>query len=136
MSNLKELSNKLQINSNVCFYGDCYDEEIIAKHIYNSDLVVSPGNVGLTAIHSMSYGTPVITHNNFKNQMPEVESIKSGVTGDFFEENNEESLFFSIKNWFKERSYDRDKIRNSCFKQIDSKFNPQYQKDIIGNVLK
>ena len=40
-----------------------------------SDLTVSPGNIGLTAIHSLSYGTPVCSHSNFNNQMPESEAI-------------------------------------------------------------
>lgn len=35
-------------------------------------------------MHSMMFGCPVITHNNFNWQMPEYEAIKPGITGDFF----------------------------------------------------
>lgn len=57
------------------FHGAVFEEIKIAELIYHSDLCVSPGNVGLTAIHSMSYGVPVATHDNFNNQMPEAEAI-------------------------------------------------------------
>lgn len=54
-----------------------------AEFIYNADLCVSPGNVGLTAMHSLVFGCPVITHNCFEWQMPEFEAIQPGITGDF-----------------------------------------------------
>ena len=76
----------------VWFYGACYDEKELSCLIYNADLCVSPGNIGLTAIHSMSYGTPVLTHNNFPYQMPEFEAIEDGITGTFFEYENYDSL--------------------------------------------
>ena len=80
------------LNQNVCFFGPCYDEFEIGMLIYNAALCVSPGNVGLTAIHSLSYGTPVISHNDFKHQMPEFEAIVPGETGAFFIANDLNSL--------------------------------------------
>ena len=73
---LKRLSLKLGMADSVWFYGACYDEKTNAELIYNADLCVSPGNVGLTAIHTLMFGTPVVTHNDFTMQMPEFESIK------------------------------------------------------------
>ena len=83
MENLKLLSKS--IKSQTWFYGSCYDESVLSDLVFESDLCVSPGNVGLTVIHCFSYGTPVITHNNFAYQMPEAEAIISGENGDFFE---------------------------------------------------
>ena len=37
--------------------------KIISKYLYYADICVSPGNVGLTAIHSLTYGTPVNSQN-------------------------------------------------------------------------
>lgn len=79
------------------FYGACYDEKQIAEFLYNADLCVSPGNVGLNAMHAMTFGCPVIRHSNMVAQMPEVEAIEDGLTGTYFEENNIESLAQSIK---------------------------------------
>lgn len=120
---------------NVWFYGASYDETEISELIYNADICVSPGNVGLTSIHSMVYGTPVITHDNFSNQMPEFESIKPGVTGDFFNENNCEDLAFKIEEWIIGHGLEREHVRERCFKEVDLKWNPNNQIKIFKQNL-
>lgn len=123
------------LQGNVWFYGACYDEAENAKLIYNADLCVSPGNVGLTAIHTMMFGTPVITSNDFIHQGPEFEAIQPGLTGDFFEAHNVDSLANAISNWF-DNHIDRESIRQACFCEIDSKWNPHYQMDVLNQHLK
>ncbi len=135
MPTLSTMVKKLDLDKNVWFYGACYDEAENANLIYNADLCVSPGNVGLTAIHCFSFGCPVITHNNFSMQMPEFEVITEGKTGSFFEYNNTESLADSIQNWFSV-SRSRAEIRNLCFNIIDKEWNPNYQIEIIKRALK
>lgn len=127
--NLMKLTEMLGIN--VWFYGGCYDDKQTAQLIYESDLCVSPGNVGLTAIHSMSFGTPVLTHSNFANQMPEFEAIHDGETGSFFEEGNIQSLANRISLWFKNHTQ-REVVRRNCYKEIDTQWTPEYQFDIIN----
>jgi glycosyltransferase involved in cell wall biosynthesis len=128
------LSKELNAEDVVWFYGACYDEEKLAELLYNADLCVSPGNVGLTAMHSMVYGLPVLTHNKFEWQMPEFEAIIEGKTGSFFEYDNLKSLETSISGFFKNVT-DRETIRKNCFAVIDSKFNPHIQLNVIRNVL-
>ena len=134
LNNLKILVDKLNLKQNIWFYGATFDESVLSKMIYNSDLCVSPGNVGLTAIHSMMYGTPVITHNNYKLQMPEFEAIDPLVTGAFFEYNNVQSMTHTITNWF-EKGLDRNLIRQLCYKVVDEKYNPDFQINIMKSVL-
>ena len=114
----------------------CYDEKVNAELVYHADLCVSPGNVGLTAIHSMMFGTPVITHNNFAYQMPEFEAIRSSGTGDFFEQGSIDSLALSIGNWFVNKSGKRLEVRNACFKEIDEQWNPYFQMKAFKSVLR
>ncbi|CAL2060708.1 glycosyltransferase [Tenacibaculum sp. 190524A05c] len=132
-SSLLNKVEKFDLQDNVWFVGQLYDEESIAKYIYNSDLCVSPGNVGLTAMHSLVYGTPVITHDNFKNQMPEFESIEDGITGTFFKEDNIDDLVEKIRLWLEKAN--RAEIRKSCNNKIDHLFNPNYQINVIKRVL-
>ncbi len=134
--NLKSQVRNLGINNQVWFYGACYDEKTNAELIYNADLCVAPGNIGLTAMHVLMFGTPAISHNDFKWQMPEVEAIKSGETGDFFERNNLKSLTEAISKWFAEKKDKRDEVRLSCYKEIDTNWNPYYQMDVIKKKLK
>ena len=132
---LLKKTKKLGTENNVWFYGACYDEILISELIYNADLCVSPGNVGLTVIHSLSFGTPVITHNNFSNQMPEFEAIEQGVTGDFFEENSIESLEQVITKWLSLNPSKTEELINRCYEIVDIKYNPNYQMSILSNVL-
>lgn len=128
---LKKIAADLKIENNVWFYGACYDEELLGRMIYNADLCVSPGNVGLTAMHSMVFGTPVITHNDFPRQMPEFEAIQEGKTGDFFKYGDVESLSDCIIHWFSINEKNRETIRQECFKEIDSCWTPYYQINVL-----
>lgn len=134
--NLETQVKALNIQELVWFYGACYDERTNAELIYNADLCVAPGNVGLTAMHTMVFGTPVISHNEFKWQMPEFEAIRPGKTGDFFEYQNQNSLVETIRRWFKEKSGKREEVRNNCYQEIDTGWTPDFQMDVIRKNLK
>ncbi len=116
------------------FYGSCYDDAESSKLIMLSDSCVSPGNVGLTAIHCLSLGTPVITHDNFNNQMPEVESVIENKTGFYFEENNVESLSEAIENFV--GGDQKQLMEAACINMIEENFNPQNQFKIISEAIK
>jgi glycosyltransferase involved in cell wall biosynthesis len=132
---LYNLISNYNLNNQIWFYGECYDEKKIAELIFNSDVCVSPGNVGLTAIHSLVYGTPVVTHDNFKNQMPEFEAIEDNITGSFFHENSMTHLMEKIKYWISKDSKSKTITREKCFRVIDELYNPFNQLDIIKKVL-
>ena len=130
---LEALAKELNLN-NIWFYGACYDEKQIAQLLYNADLCVSPGNVGLTAMHAMSFGCPVLSHDNFGRQMPEFEAIEEGKTGAFFKENDIDSLSEAINKWINTCS-DREAVRQACYKVIDEKYNPHVQLEILKKFL-
>jgi Glycosyltransferase len=117
------------------FYGASYREEELSELFYNAKICVAPGNIGLTAMHSMVYGTPVISHSNFSNQMPEFEAIKPGVTGDFFEEDDVEDLADKISIWITKEKSNFDLYRENCYQIIDQFYNPAYQVAIISKAL-
>lgn len=133
---LKYLVTKKDLANNVWFYGACYEEQTNAELIYNADLCVAPGNVGLTAMHTMVFGCPVITHNDFKWQMPEFEAIIKGVTGDFFKYGDTESLAETINDWFVLKQNKREAVRQACYNEIDTQWTPQFQLEVIKKGLK
>jgi glycosyltransferase involved in cell wall biosynthesis len=132
---LEMLVEKCNLSNNVWFYGPCYNEEELGSIFYNSNLCVSPGKVGLTAIHSLTYGCPLITQDKFENQGPEFESITPGITGDFFEENNINDLVLKINEWLKIHPINNDIIRNDCYKIIDERYNPHIQIKILKRLI-
>lgn len=131
---LMKLSIDLELQDNVWFYGSCYDEKMLSELIYNGDLCVSPGNVGLTAIHSLTFGTPVLTHDYFPYQMPEFEAIHEGQTGTFFKYGNLQSLAEKINQWF-DMPVNRETIRKLCMCEIDYFWNPSFQINVLKKNL-
>lgn len=132
---LHALAEQLEVSDRVWFYGPCYDEEKLAELFYNATVCVSPGNVGLTAIHSLTYGCPVITHDNLSDQMPEFEAVRPCLTGDFFKEDSVESLTNVIKQWIGLSIKERQKIRMEAYKEIDEKWNVENQISVLTRIL-
>ena len=133
-NSILSLVKNYNLQDRVFFLQDIYDEQYISYIISNCDLLVSPGNVGLNAIHSLQYGTPVCTHNNFTNQMPEFESIIPYKTGFFFIENDHLDLYKQITFWFN-NYYKNDIIKKCCYQIIDEYYNPDYQCKIFCNAI-
>ena len=132
---LETLTKGFGLEERVWFYGPCYDETVLGNLIYNADLCVAPGNIGLTAMHTLVFGTPAMTHNCFKWQMPEFEAIKPGVTGDFFEMDNVNSLSKAIDKWFDENGDKREEVRQACMKEIDENWTPEFQMNVFKQYL-
>lgn len=130
---LKKLVAKYKLDKACWFYGPTYNEFEIGKLIFNADLCVSPGNVGLTAMHSLVYGTPVISNSDFSNQMPEFEAIIPNVTGDFFKKDSLNDLVSVIDKMLIQN--ENKALRLNCFKVIDKFYNPQYQYSLIKKII-
>jgi len=133
--NLEQQTDYLKLSQNVKFLGAIYDEKLNSELLMYSDLCVTPGEVGLTAMHAMSYGTPVISHDNLNLQMPEVEAIIQGKTGDLYEYLNVESLAKSIENWFTKHPKKSKDVIESCFNIIDKYYNPKFQRKVLEEAL-
>ncbi|MEM1399554.1 MAG: glycosyltransferase [Pseudomonadota bacterium] len=125
---LEDMAKRMGIDAR--FTGAIYDEETVARIYRASDVTVSPGKVGLTAIQSLTNGVPVITHGDFDNQMPEVEAVEPGQSGAFFERDSAASLAEAIDGWFAQ-DRDADQVRADCQRAILEKFNPQAQVTLI-----
>lgn len=134
-NNLEQIVREQRLTNQFWFYGACYDEAENARLIFNADICVVPGDIGLTAIHAQMFGCPVISHDYFPTQGPEFEAIKENTTGAFFNHDNIESLAKCLSNWFNNHKGKRDEIRKSCYKEIDTQWNPDFQMDIIRKTL-
>lgn len=132
---LMQMTYSLNLDQRVWFYGECYNDSHLSKLLYNSDLCVSPGNVGLTALHSMLYGTPVLSNDDFETQMPEYEIIVPGKTGILYKRDDFEDFCLKIENWLS-RNLSRDTIRQNCYKMINDRYNSSYQINLLKETIK
>ena len=130
---LNEIVQKSGSDEYIIFEHAKYSEFEIGEMFKGSDLLVSPGNVGLNAVHSICYGTPVLTHNNFSNQMPEHELIIDKFNGLFHNENDITSIKKKIDEWFLNfhNKHSREEIRKTALVN----YNPQKQVQIFESVL-
>ncbi|MEG1635633.1 MAG: glycosyltransferase, partial [Rikenellaceae bacterium] len=130
---LRDKAANIGVADRIWFYGDCYDEDMIATLFKSAMVCVSPGNVGLTAMHALSYGVPVITHNRFSEQMPEFEAVHAGKTGDFFKYGDSISLsdkIYSLITKLTDQTK-KEECTKECYKIIDTIYNPTVQSQCI-----
>lgn len=57
--------NEYGLNYHVWLCGPCYVEKTKGELMYNADLCISPGNVGLMVMDSFMFGLPVATNSDF-----------------------------------------------------------------------
>jgi glycosyltransferase involved in cell wall biosynthesis len=128
---LADLAHRCDVD--VQFLGALYDEGEIAPILAGSRALVSPGKVGLAAMHSLAYGTPVITHGDLDFQMPEAEAIRPGLTGDFFDRDDAGSLAEVLNRWYA-RPPDSEG-RRIAVEDIERSYTPQAQHALIDRAI-
>lgn len=132
LAKLQALAKELALD--VCFYGACYDEAKLSQLMMASNVTVAPGKVGLTAMHSLAYGTPVVTHGDADHQMPEWEAITPGITGGFFLRDDVDSLAQAIKPWLGQVGTS-PATRQACFRIIERFYHPAFQKRTVNRAV-
>lgn len=131
---LEQLVRKLELTNQVWFYGQCYDNNELSVLLFNVSLCVSPGNVGLTALHAMSYGTPVISNDDFESQMPEYETIIPNKTGLLYKKGDFHDFCNKIEEWLS-LNIERDVVRQNCYDVINNHYNSKYQIELLKRII-
>ena len=119
------------------FLGPIYDEKHLCKLFIDAIAVISPGKVGLLAMHALVYGTPVITHSNKYAQMPEFEALDPEVTGFFFDYKCADDLCRVINevNSYMDIPQNRNKTANRALNTIEERYTPLKQVEFIEKAL-
>lgn len=115
-----ELAKRCGVDKRIRWLGAVGDQNVLAPWFLKAKVFVYPGAVGLSILHAMSYGLPVVVHGNAAHQMPEYEIMEDGKTGLCFEENNyldladkitmlvrNEQLRIQMGKYCKEVAYDK-----------------------------
>ena len=71
---------------NVRFLGAMFDEDQLAPWFLSAQCLLYPGPIGLSLLHAFAYGLPVVTHDNLRNQNPEIAALEPGANGLTFKE--------------------------------------------------
>lgn len=130
-SRLEDLAQQRRVP--VHFEGACYREERIAELVCCASVAVAPGKVGLTAMHAMGYGVPVISNDDADSQMPEWEAIIPGRTGSYYRSGDLASLASAIEYWMQPGR--ADAARGECLRLLARFWNPGYQRQAIERAV-
>lgn len=87
-ANYAALAKACGVDDRVVWLGATRDQAVMAPWFLSAKVFVYPGAIGLSILHALSYGLPVIVHGNASHQMPEFEVMIDGKTGLCFEEDN------------------------------------------------
>lgn len=122
---LKALSQQLGGQKYTCFYGPCHNEQDICCMLSASTALVCPGPIGLSAIHAMTYGLPVITNDDFDTQGPEAQTVTPGITGDFFRSGDAADLTRHVEKWLT-LTQSSSHYKKECMERMKT-YTPAYQ---------
>jgi len=70
----------------------------------------------------MGYGLPVITHNNYDQQMPEISALKNGVNGLLFDYRKNESLIAAVQKLLENNEL-RLKLSKHALQTAETRYN-------------
>lgn len=89
---LESLAAERGLTERVRFLGAIYDEEISAPWFMVSTAFCYPANIGLSILHGMGYGLPVVTSARVEAQNPEIEALRDGENGFFYRDGDVDDL--------------------------------------------
>lgn len=115
--NAENLAKTLGVDNIIKFVGAKYKTDTI-PYFRQSDIFVLPGKVGLSIIHGLSYGLPVITSDKAEIHSPEFEIISKDKNGDLFSGFDAEDLAVKILLWRNRIELNREAIKKICINSI------------------
>jgi acetyltransferase-like isoleucine patch superfamily enzyme/glycosyltransferase involved in cell wall biosynthesis len=125
-AHLVGLAASERVSDLVHFTGPRFDEPFIAANLMASDLCVIPSAAGLTVMHSLVYGTPVLLHNRLAEHGPEWEAVEEGHTGTFYEYGSVEDLANKMSRALFPSPM-KHKVSAHCAAVIHNLYNPHVQ---------
>lgn len=94
---LETLARDLGIAERVRFTGAIYGEDAIAPWFLAADVFVYPVNIGLSIMHALGYGVPVVTSDHLAGHNPEIEALQPGVNGLLYRDGDLDALADAIR---------------------------------------
>ena len=78
---LEALAERLGVADRVIFAGAIFDEDELAPWMISAKACAYPVNIGLSLMHAMGYGLPVVTSDRIIDHGPEIKALRDGENG-------------------------------------------------------
>lgn len=102
--NLENLAKELGLKNNVIFTGAIYEEIEIAPWMMSACVFCYPVNIGLSIIHALHYGLPIVTSNAIEQHNPEIDSFQEGVNGFLYQDGSVDDMSHKLLSILKSSS--------------------------------
>lgn len=119
---LEALCRNLSLEGRVVWHGSTTDERRIADVANRCRLFAYPGGVGLSLIHAMAYGLPVVVHDDRWSHMPEIAAFYKAKCGLVFRRGDPQSLATALVEALDTAAKDRT-WSDAAIRVADTDFN-------------
>ncbi len=109
---------------NVRFWGNISDNIFLGKLLFSSDLMIIPGYMGLSVVHSFCFDCPVVTQKQGHQgpfHSPEIEYLINNKTGFLVEYGNNDKMATVIIKYLLSSDDIKDKFKENMRKMIKNK---------------
>jgi len=113
-ASLQALASDLNVADTVTFTGAIYGEDQLAPWFLSALAFCYPANIGLSLIHAMIYGVPIVTGKEQRAQNPEIEAFRDGHNGLGFEQDNGEAMTAARERLLADRGLQQTLARNAA----------------------
>ncbi|MBX3390988.1 MAG: glycosyltransferase family 4 protein [Phycisphaeraceae bacterium] len=121
-ANLRAVAKDCGIDDRTIFTGPIYEESELAPWFLSSDLFVYPRNVGLSLLHAMGYGLPVITTDYEPSWAPEVDALQPWINGMTYQDGSVDALAHIVGSVLSDRER-LDRMKASAFRTATQEYS-------------
>lgn len=118
---LQPIKERVRLNvleSDFYFHGPLYDDEKNGELLFISDLMIMPGDLGLSVNHAFCFGCPVVSFkrkNGIPAHGPEVEYVVNNKTGFLIEDSTPEAMAATINDFIRNNTLKEEFQKNIAF---------------------
>ena len=125
---LRKLANEHGVDKSIFWLGKIYEESCLAPWFLSATLMVHPGAIGLSLLHSFGYGLPVVTHDQASAHMPEFSAIEDNVNSLTYIKGSLESSVSAIQKLIDDKAF-----RMSLSKAAANTARKKYNTTVMSN---
>lgn len=132
---LMRLACDLGVDGRIVWHGANTDEGSIANVMNRCKAFVYPGAVGLSLIHALAYGLPVIVHGERWKHMPEIAALEPGQNGNVFTRGDADSLSHVIASTLASETALED-MSERAVKSVEGRFTTKAMSERFLELVK
>jgi glycosyltransferase involved in cell wall biosynthesis len=118
---LGAIARRERAGEHIVFVDGVYDEMKLAPWFLSAKLFCYPANVGLSLIHALWYGLPVVTGDKLESHNPEIVALEHGINGLMYPHGSREALVEALRTILSDESL-RASMSQAARQKVEKRF--------------